>query len=92
MTEWVAAHTNDEVMAALGGSVPVGVVNKPGDLFTDDHVASRQMLVAVDQPAGRPIVQVNTPMKFTATPTGVYRRAPIKGEHDDEIRREIEPG
>ena len=89
MVEWVAARTNAEVMAALGGKVPVGVVNKPGDLFTDEHVASRDMLVAVEQPAGRPIVQVNTPMKFTKTPTGVYRRAPGLGEHGDEIRSEL---
>ena len=85
MAEWVAARTNAEVMAALGGKVPVGVVNKPGDLFTDDHVNARDMLVAVDQPSGRPIVQVNTPMKFTATETGVYRRAPALGEHNDEV-------
>ena len=90
MTEWVSARTNAEVMAALGGQVPVGVVNKPGDLFTDKHVASRDMLVAVDQPAGRPIVQVNTPMKFTNTKTGVYRRAPALGEHDAEIRDELD--
>ena len=90
LKEWVAARTNAEVMEALGGQVPVGVVNKPGDLFTDEHVASRDMLVAVEQPSGRPIVQVNTPMKFSQTSTGVYRRAPALGEHGDEIRSEIE--
>ncbi|MDH3680532.1 MAG: CoA transferase [Acidimicrobiia bacterium] len=89
LAEWVAARTNAEVMEALGGQVPVGVVNKPGDLFTDQHVTSRDMLVAVDQPSGRPIVQVNTPMRFTETKTGVYRRAPALGEHDDEIRSEL---
>ncbi len=85
LTDWVAARTSAEVVEVLGGVVPVGVVNKPGDLFDDDHTTSRDMLVAVEQPSGRPIVQVNTPMKFTGTPTGVYRRAPILGEHNDEL-------
>jgi len=89
LAEWVAARTNAEVLEALGGKVPVGVVNKPGDLFSDDHVASRDMLVAVDQPSGRPIVQVNTPMRFSETGTGIYRRAPILGEHNDEVFDEI---
>lgn len=47
-------------MDALGGRVLIAVVNKPGDLFYDAHVAVRQVLVAVDQPGGRPVVQVNT--------------------------------
>ncbi len=89
LTEWVKVRTNAEVIETLGGKVPVGAVNKPGDLFDDDHVSSRDMLVAVDQPSGRPIVQVNTPMKFTGTGTGVYRRAPMLGEHNDEVLDEL---
>jgi crotonobetainyl-CoA:carnitine CoA-transferase CaiB-like acyl-CoA transferase len=90
LADWVAARTTAEVVAALGGAVPVGAVNRPGDLFDDEHVAARQMLVAVDQPSGRPVVQVNTPMRFSATPAGVYRRAPRVDEHADEILGEVE--
>lgn len=89
LAEWVKARTTAEVIEILGGKVPVGAVNRPGDLFDDDHVTSRDMLVAVDQPSGRPIVQVNTPMKFTGTATGVYRRAPMLGEHNDEVLDEM---
>jgi crotonobetainyl-CoA:carnitine CoA-transferase CaiB-like acyl-CoA transferase len=90
LADWVAARTTAEVVAALGGAVPVGAVNRPGDLFDDEHVAAREMLVAVDQPSGRPVVQVNTPMRFSATPAGVYRRAPRVDEHADEILAELE--
>jgi crotonobetainyl-CoA:carnitine CoA-transferase CaiB-like acyl-CoA transferase len=89
---WAAAHTNTEVLAALGGKVPCGPMNSPVDLFTDPHVQARGMLVAVDQPQGRPIVQVNTPMRFTETPTGIYRRPPVLGEHTDEILAELADG
>lgn len=90
LKEWLAERTNAEIMEILGGQVPVGVVNKPGDLFEDPHTTSRDMLVAVEQPSGRPIVQVNTPMKFTETGTGVYRRAPALGEHNDEVFAELD--
>ncbi len=89
---WAASHTNAEVMTALGGKVPCGPVNKPVDLFTDPHIRARDMLVAVDQPQGRPVVQVNTPMRFTETPAGIYARPPKLGEHTEDIRAELADG
>jgi crotonobetainyl-CoA:carnitine CoA-transferase CaiB-like acyl-CoA transferase len=90
IAEWVAQHTTAEIVELLGGVVPVGPVNQPADLFESEHVAARDMLVAVDQPSGRPVVQVNTPMRFSATPTGIYRRAPVLDEHHDEILAEAD--
>ena len=83
---WTTARTTAEVVDALAGTVPVGPVNDAADLFADPHVRSRQMLVAVDHPgAERPVVFPNTPLRFTETPGGVYRRAPKLGEHTDEV-------
>ena len=90
LAKWAGERTTAEVMEAIGGKVPCGPVNLPGDLFTDEHVLARDMLVAVDQPSGRPIVQVASPIHMTATPPGVYRRAPRLGEHTEEILAEIE--
>jgi len=89
MTEWAQERTNQEILDLIGGKVPCGPVNLPGDLFSDEHVQARQMLVAVDQPSGRPIVQVASPIKMTSTPTGIHRRAPRLGEHTDEVLSEI---
>ena len=90
LTEWARQRKNNEILDLIGGKVPCGPVNLPGDLFSDQHVQAREMLVAVDQPSGRPIVQVASPIKMTATPTGVHRRAPRLGEHTDEVLSEIE--
>lgn len=91
MTTWTSARTTAEVVEALGGMVPVGPVNNAADLFADPHVRAREMLVAVDHPgSGRPVVLPNSPIKLTATPTGVYRRAPKLGEHNEEVLREIQ--
>ena len=86
---WAKARTNSEILELIGGKVPCGPVNLPGDLFSDPHVEAREMLVAVEQPSGRPIVQVASPIKLSATPAGVHRRAPRLGEHTDEVLSEI---
>ncbi|MEC7426328.1 MAG: CaiB/BaiF CoA transferase family protein [Acidimicrobiales bacterium] len=90
LTEWAKDRTNQEILDLIGGKVPCGPVNLPGDLFSDPHVEAREMLVAVEQPSGRPIVQVASPIKMTKTPTGIHRRAPRLGEHTDEVLGEID--
>ena len=91
MTGWTSARSTDEVVAALAGVVPVGPVRDAAALFDDPHLRARQMLVAVEQPgAERPVVFPDTPLRFTATPAGVYRRAPKLGEHTDEVMAELD--
>ena len=86
---WAREHTNAEIAEVLGGKVAVGPVHTAESWFDDPHVKAREMLVAVENPAGRPNVQPNTPFRLTKTPAGVYRRAPILDEHGDEIRAEL---
>ena len=38
----------------------------------------------------RPVLTPNTPIRFTETPGGIYRRAPLLGEHTDEILAELD--
>ncbi len=91
MRAWTSTRTTSEIVEALGGLVPVGPVNDAAALFTDPHLKAREMLVAVEQPGSeRPIVLPNTPIRFTRTPGGVYRRPPRLGEHRAEILAELE--
>ena len=88
--EWTTKRTQQEVVDALAGKVPVGPVLDAPALFASEHVRAREMLVAVEHPgSSRPVVTPNTPIRFTATPGGVYRRAPILGEHTAEVLAEF---
>jgi len=84
--EWTTSRTTSQVVDALGGNVPVGAVNDAPTLFASEHVRARDMLVAVEHPGSdRPAVLPNTPLRFSATPAGIYRRPPKLGEHQAEI-------
>ena len=86
VSSWTAARTTHEIIEILGGSVPVGPVNDAEALFQDPHLRARNMLVAVDHPgSARPVVLPNTPIRFTETPAGIYRRPPKLGEHNHEV-------
>jgi crotonobetainyl-CoA:carnitine CoA-transferase CaiB-like acyl-CoA transferase len=89
LAEWTAGHTKARLVELLGGEVPVGPVNTVEDIVNDPHVKARNMLAEVDHPgANRTVTIAGTPIKFTETPGGVRHRAPMFGEHTDEILRE----
>lgn len=90
VSAWTATLSKAELKARLGGRVPFGVVHDVADIFQDPHVAARGMLSTVEQPGlGRPAVIANTPIRMTATPGGVRRRAPLLGEHTRQVLREL---
>ena len=87
--DWCASLTTAEVVAALGGQVPVGPVYGAADWPDDPHVAARGMLVRVEHATHPATTQLACPIKFTATPANVYRSPPLLGEHNDELRAEL---
>ena len=90
ISEWTKSHATREVVAALGGKVPVGPVNTVKDIFDDPHPRARNMLVEVEQPGNNPpLVIAGSPIKMTATPPGIYARPPLLGEHTAEVLAEV---
>ena len=87
---WTRRHTKQEIFEALGGKVPCGPVNTAADIFADPHVQSREMIAEFDLPGDNPRVSiVGNPIKYTQTPTGLYRRPPLHGEHTEEVLEEF---
>jgi crotonobetainyl-CoA:carnitine CoA-transferase CaiB-like acyl-CoA transferase len=86
ITEWTTTRTKNQIIKALGGKVPVAPVNTVEDIYTDPHVHARNMLVEVEHPGvPRPLTIANTPIKFADAPPTRLRRAPLLGEHTDEV-------
>ncbi len=79
-------RTKEEIAACLGGKVPFGPVYTSAEIFADRHYAVREMLVDVEQPGSATTVKIaGVPIKLSDTPGAVRRRAPLLGEHTEEI-------
>lgn len=86
VSDWTARHTKAQLSQMLGSEIPYGPVMNAADIFADPHFHARGMLVEVEQPgAERALTVANTPIRMSETPGGVQRRAPMTGEHTDEV-------
>jgi len=69
--------------------VPVGPVNKIGDMLADPQVAAREMVVEVDHARAGRVKTLGTPIKFSGTPGAITRAAPLLGEHTREVLADL---
>jgi crotonobetainyl-CoA:carnitine CoA-transferase CaiB-like acyl-CoA transferase len=64
--------------------VPVAPLNNLQEVFSDPHIAAREMKVSMDHSSLGKVDLVGNPVRFAQTPVS-YRYAPPRvGEHDDE--------
>jgi len=77
-----SAHWIAELEAA---GVPVGPVNRIGDMLADPQVQARDMVVETEHPKAGRVKGIGHPIKFTDTPGGTKRPAPLLGEHTREV-------
>lgn len=91
MQQWCAGKTKTEVLAALeAAKLPAAPLNSPQEVLDDPHVAAMGYLKRVPFPgASKPVPLIETPFRLSATPGSIRRRAPLLGEHTDEVLAEI---
>jgi len=65
--------------------VPVGPVNRIGDMLADPQVAARDMVIEVDHPRAGRTRALGMPIKFSDTRAELTRPAPLLGQHSREI-------
>jgi crotonobetainyl-CoA:carnitine CoA-transferase CaiB-like acyl-CoA transferase len=68
--------------------IPCGPINDYSQVFADPQVLAREMVVDVAHPTLGPLQVLGSPIKMSATPPNVTRRAPLLGEHTVEVLRE----
>jgi crotonobetainyl-CoA:carnitine CoA-transferase CaiB-like acyl-CoA transferase len=90
MEAWTRQYTSRELELLLTeAGVPVAHVFSIGELVEDPHLAARGMLVDHDVPGvGRTIFPGN-PIKLQATPPDPSLRAPLLGEHTEQVLRDV---
>jgi crotonobetainyl-CoA:carnitine CoA-transferase CaiB-like acyl-CoA transferase len=91
MQAWCAGKTRAQVMGLLDqAKLPAAPVSSPAEVLADPHVQAMGYLQRVPFPgASRPVPIVETPFRMSATPGTIRSRAPLLGEHTDEILGEI---
>ena len=88
--EWTAGKSPEEVMMVLQrAGVPAGVVQDGEDLLSrDPHMKERGFYVWLEHPEAGEIAHDGLTFALSRTP-GEIRRAPLMGEHNDYVYREI---
>jgi crotonobetainyl-CoA:carnitine CoA-transferase CaiB-like acyl-CoA transferase len=68
--------------------VPAGPVLDIAQMHADPQALAREMIVETTHPIAGQVKAIGLPIKFSETPGGVNRAAPIFGEHTREVLRE----
>jgi crotonobetainyl-CoA:carnitine CoA-transferase CaiB-like acyl-CoA transferase len=85
-----ATMTTANAMAALEAeTVPCGVVLSPAELVDDPHAVAVGMFEVHEHPASGRVRHPRHPAQFGETPARLAGRAPLLGEHTDEVLAEI---
>jgi crotonobetainyl-CoA:carnitine CoA-transferase CaiB-like acyl-CoA transferase len=68
--------------------VPAGPVLDIAQMHADPQALAREMIVETIHPTAGPTKAIGLPIKFSETPGGVRRPAPVFAEHTREVLRE----
>jgi CoA:oxalate CoA-transferase len=84
--DWAKKTTMEEAIRLFERyDIPYAKVHSVADIVNSQVVRERNMLVDVDFNHNSVVKVVNTPFKFSNTPTGPQSRPPHWGEHNKEV-------
>lgn len=91
MNAWLASRDTTQAIAELEKArIPAGPVLDPGQVLEDAQVKARKLLQPHEFPGVAEAVPLAAPaVQLSKTPAGIRRRAPMVGEHTDEVLREL---
>jgi crotonobetainyl-CoA:carnitine CoA-transferase CaiB-like acyl-CoA transferase len=77
-------------LGAQNAGIPAGAVYSPEEAFEDEHFIARGFQQELEHPeVGRSFRYPGAPYKFEKSQWALTRRAPLLGEHTDEVLAEI---
>lgn len=85
--QWAAGKGTDEALALLEKArIPAGPIYTPQQALDDPHIAAMNYLRPLDFPGlPGPAQIMETPIRLSQSPGEIRHRAPLLGEHTDEI-------
>jgi crotonobetainyl-CoA:carnitine CoA-transferase CaiB-like acyl-CoA transferase len=90
LAEIIARRTGQDWIDSLEtAGVPCGPINNLAQVFDNPQVQARGMRQSIDREDSGPVELVTNPVRFSATPTRLYRPPPRLGEHTAEVLREV---
>jgi crotonobetainyl-CoA:carnitine CoA-transferase CaiB-like acyl-CoA transferase len=91
MARWCAERSTEQCLAELEAArIPAAPVLSPQQALDHEHVRAMRFMLPVDYPGlSRAAPIADTPVRLSATPGGIRRRAPTLGEHTEEVLAEI---
>lgn len=83
---WTQARAVNQVLDVLNAaSVPVGRIYTAQDIAEDPHYRARDMVLPVTTHDGLTVEVPGIVPKLSRTPGAIQQRAPVLGEHTDEV-------
>jgi crotonobetainyl-CoA:carnitine CoA-transferase CaiB-like acyl-CoA transferase len=91
MGRWCAERMTAQALEILGkAKIPAGPVFKPQQTLDDPHINAMGFFQPTGFPGmGRPAPIAKVPVWLSETPGSIRRRAPVLGEHTDEVLAEL---
>jgi len=88
--QWTSTRTVDEIEAVLQAAhVPVHRVSSSEDVLADPQLASRRHFIEVEHPELGSVTIENSRMVLSATPARVTTPAPVFGQHNEHVLRNL---
>ena len=87
MQDWCNGRKKEDALAALDAArIPAAPVYSPQQALDDPHVQQMGFFKRIDYPGLKtPAPVIETPFRLSSTPGMIRSRAPLLGEHTDEI-------
>lgn len=91
VTAWTREHTPEALMVLLQSKgVPAGVVQNARDVLdADEHLKARGYYVYLDHPEAGRTAYDGPPLRLSKTPGELRTPAPLLGEHNEYVCKEI---
>jgi crotonobetainyl-CoA:carnitine CoA-transferase CaiB-like acyl-CoA transferase len=89
LNERMSTRTSAEWLERLeAAGVPAGPVLDVAEMHRDPQTVHREMVIETAHPKAGPVKAIGLPIKFSQTPGGVARPAPLLGQHSREVLAE----